>query len=388
MKILFKHFLYLLLFASVSLNFIVILVEFNYRAKIKRLERMALFQNTPCENIDSFKKDLVNGSIDILHKGIDVYVPRENGWIKDHFYDITKKQYTFNDVQYNWSEMGFLMSELLSYAQNTKNKSLVLEVKNQFDMNILNNVHADRTDQCIYGKVAIQLYDIFKDKKYKDFADNEYNWLKKRNTPDFGIKYITDSKGNAVDGIGTYNPFLIEYSKYFAKPEAYQLALEQIEFWCEHGVDIQTGLPCVGFSTLPPYEKHGTLNWGRGCSWYAIGLLNIKVDDLSLKTKELVQKFNETIKVIWLRERKFSQFIGQNMDIDFSATAPLLYYMYKNNIYTPTHEELLSYSQYMDNNIMWYSSGACRYAGGPYINSGSSQRLSQAFMLKLLNEVK
>ncbi len=322
--------------------------------------------------------------------------PIEYGWFKDHLLEtIYGDRDIFNAVHYRFSEMGYLMSAMLETALVKGDTATIVAVKDAFDKNVLAVDFSKevRTDWSIEGKVAIQLYDITHDLKYKEFADREYELLKNRETSD-GILYIADRKCNYVDGVGIFNPFLVMYSERFDVPEAYKLAVRQIDLWCKHGVDLETGVPCMEYSLSYPYEKHRDANWGRGCTWFALGLLYINKSDLSPQTLQLVNKFDDTIKAIWERDHQFTQFLGvtdfdgRRIDIDLSATLPLIYYLHKENIITLEKKQLLFYSQYMEDKIMWHSSGGSFYPGGFNVNFGSSQRLSQAFMLKLINEVK
>lgn len=375
---------------SICMNALFLYSEFNYKKNIKEQVRKSAIQNPVVPSSQIFTNELIKGSCSILDSGIDVYVPTENISLRQRIDEtIHGYQCDFNNIHYRYSEMGFLMIALLENAKKVNNVQLIEKVKECFDKNILEGeINYNKTDWCIEGYVAILLYDLTKDNKYKEFADKEYRWLLEHNTEANGILYIPQKNTNFVDGVGIFNPFLVYYSTYFYNVDAYKLACSQIDKYCKYGVDIQTGLPSLGYSILPPYEKQGSANWGRGCAWFALGLLMIDKDDLLPETRMLVDKFNNTLVEIWKREKQFTQFIGQEGEIDLSATLPLLYYLYKKRLLVINRNDLLIYSTYMADGVLWHSSGACRYPGGPYINSGSSQRLSQAFMLKLLNEVR
>lgn len=67
--------------------------------------------------------------------------------------------------------------------------------------------------------------------------------------------------------------------------------------------------------------------------------------------------------------------------IDLSATLPLVWHLYSKNRINLSENEILEYSKYMYNNIMFHSSGVLFERE---VQFTSSQRLSQAFMLNII----
>lgn len=80
-----------------------------------------------------------------------------------------------------------------------------------------------------------------------------------------------------VDTVGMACPFLIKYAIEYREEEYISLAMNQIREYRKHGVDENSKLPFHGFRN-DSYELLGVCGWGRGCAWWAIGLID------SLKT--------------------------------------------------------------------------------------------------------
>lgn len=76
-----------------------------------------------------------------------------------------------------------------------------------------------------------------------------------------------------VDTLGLVCPFLMLYAKNYDRPEIAKLAVFQLEMYHRYGILPGTSLPNHAFnvdSKLPL----GVYGWGRGISWYLIGLLD------------------------------------------------------------------------------------------------------------------
>ena len=97
--------------------------------------------------------------------------------------------------------------------------------------------------------------------------------------------------------------------------------------------------------------------------------------------------FNNNICALWNDKHCFGQFVGEGEKKDLSAELPIIYYLFKSNLLHITKNDILEYGKFLHDGIMYNSSssnsGIIRYGTniGPNI-------LAQAFMLKLLNEVK
>lgn len=248
------------------------------------------------------------------------------------------------------------------------------------------NIPFEVVDQSPIGIGAIYLDSLKKDSKYKAYADNLFQWLKNRDG-DYGILYGNDNSRSLVDALGMVVPFLMKYAQTYHCEEAENFAYKTIEKYIEYGCDNTTGVPAFSYRTEPPHIKMGMTNWGRGISWFCLGLLSIDESRLFSDVFGKVNAFQVTLYELWKQDHSFSQFVGENNKKDLSAELPILYYLYKKQKIELTGNDILQYSKYMHNGEMYNLSssntGIIRYgvAYGPYM-------LSDAFMLKLINEVE
>lgn len=279
-----------------------------------------------------------------------------------------------------------MMQALYTIAKQSNDHETMELVRQAFDKYCL-NLDIQRVDQSVYGTVAIYLFKEYGGGKYKDYAEKVYNYLKNKNTKEYGIRFLDNySTSNHVDGIGVFNPFLVTYAKEFNVSEAYSIALQNFELYTKYGVD-EWGRPSQLYNTIPPYERTGRPNWGRGFAWYALGAISLNEEDMTEDCKAKLQNFKDYIVSVWERDHKFTHFINKATDdIDLSATLPLLYYMYTNSLIALTEDELLQLSTFMVDGIMYHSSGVLM--NNREYQFASSQRLSQAFMLNLISAYK
>ncbi len=376
-----KYIFYAIFTASIIANIIFFLSDGILYLRVRWNRHIENNYSEKCKDIKDFRDNIYKAGLDIVKNGESVVVPARVGLFTDNLEDNISLKKEDAASKYQWAEMNFLILYSLEYAIKSDDTESQKEIIDVFDKYIIDKDFT-RVDQCVAGCVAIELYKLTKNKKYKEYADKEYNWLKQQNTTDFGIKYM-DWPGNAVDGLGMHNPFLILYSKTFNNRDAYLLAVEQIEKWNKYGIDKDTGLPAYFYRYKYPNVKMGNINWGRGNSWYVLGLCDIDINDYSAQTAENVRKFIQTTKELYNQNKCFHQYIGQVDKIDLSATLPIIYYLQKIGEIKLSDNDLLEYSIYMHNGLLYNSSGSQSQMNSGCPFSGPN-RISQAFMLKLL----
>lgn len=381
-----KFILKLVFIISILLNILFVSVEYYNHYNYNKLDYLLAFETDKQPSIESFQNELLNGGKYITENQIDLYVPTQRNTFVDRFYDLyrggTRNSWRV-ETQYKWSEAGYMLQAMWDAAKLNADTCLLDYIRQTFDLHCLNS-ELKNVDQSVYGHLSILLYEEYKDPKYKEFADCNYNWLKSLYEEQFGIRFFKNVSMNHVDAVGVYNPFLIKYSKAFDCPEAYDLAVKCLELWIEYGVEPSLGRPSQCFRTNPPYEKVGRSDWGRGFAWYMLGFNDIDRADLSDNANALIDKFVDYIKYIYERDGKFTQFVNSpSGDIALDATLPLLWYLYKEQLVDVSENDILEYSKYMKDGVMYHSSGILKKVP---VNNSSSQRLSQAFMLNIINE--
>ena len=384
-----KYFIYGITGFSIIINILFLYIEIRQRNSMHEFWRMLCIQNPPLENTNEFKEQIIIGAQDILTKGINIPEQYEYTSLKEKIGNLFyNKKSNFNDIAFKYGENAFLMESLLEYAFYTRNKQIDDFVIKKFDENILNESNTlKKVDQVPYGCVAIELYEITHKKKYKDYAQLVFNFLSKRDTTNIGILY-SDGERQNVEATGYICPFLMKYSSYFNCTKAKDIAIRQIENYCKYACDPNNGMPTIVWKRFPPYNALYSNNWGRGNAWFCIGLLSVKESDLTDFTQNIIKKYCNTLINIYKRNGAFHQYLDlPETGIALDAELPLLYFLHKKNKLILHKKDLLKYSQYLQDGVLYHSSGVYHQLYGPCYIVGSSNRLSSAFMIKLLNEI-
>lgn len=326
------------------------------------------------KNVLKFKKELYEGSIQIIRSGKRPEFPTLTDLTITHRARRLMWQDPVSKYTLYGSECGWLFFSCVQEYSD--------ELKKIFDNNWLNAPFIE-VDGCQCGMIALLLHDIYKEEKYISYADKMYNWLTTRDT-DFGILYRNSFRVVAVDVIGMAIPFLMLYSTKTSQIEAKRLAIKTVDLFLTHGVDKETGMPCYGFRYQYPHIKIGCSNWGRGVSWLVIGLTYISESELCENSRKMIDRLNATLMELYNQEHGFSQFVGQIEKKDLSAELPILYYLRSKRLITLSENDLLLYSQFMHDGVMWSSSSS--HTGKLlYGVNMSPNMLSQAYMIRLLN---
>ncbi len=147
-----------------------------------------------------------------------------------------------------------------------------------------------------------------------------------------------------VDTVGMACPFLIKYGIEKEEPQAIALAIKQIKSFYKNGFYKKTGLPFHSYDSLS-LNKGGIIGWGRGCGWWAIGLmesyksvrksLNEKSNDDSLRTleeykeflAECIEEFTQSLILAQMPNGAWSRHFYFDTVGDTSATAVLSWFL-------------------------------------------------------------
>ena len=362
----------------VNILFILSSVLFDFKAFLADREKKTL--SAMNSTVEEFRKEIADASFKMIQNGAG-YAPTRRGHIIEQLeYNLCGESREHNFTR---SEMGWMFYAVLEDAIKNKDEDRISELESIFRKDVMNKPFK-KVDQSLYGMVAILLHRTTQNNEYKSYADSLYAWLQSINSK-FGMQYVVGSSINLVDGVGMYTPFLVFYSEEYGIKEAYDLAIEQVYIYNKYGVDKETGMPCHGFYTSEPYIKAGSINWGRGTAWYALGLYPIKMMDYNDENKEIVCKFNKSILKLKSEDNTYSQFIGEVGGADLTATLPILYYLQKAGIIKLRKDELLRFSIYSHNGLLKNSSGPTQALNRCSEFTGSNP-LAQAFMLLLLLE--
>lgn len=371
---------------SLSLNYIFYKADIEYWLEYRRICQIESTPSPILNSIEVFHDELIQGALTYFRNETRLELP---GYEDLSFWERFKKSQSRKELTvmslYYTDNDSFLFLELLNDAINRNDKEQVEYLKNYFDSHVL-NLPFNYTAQAMQANISIKLYQYSKEEKYKIHAGQIYRWLLQQET-EFGILYIKGMRSSLVDVLGVIIPFLVEYSNIFNCPKAKEIALKQIEIYTKYGCDKETGMPAFAYSIKTPHIKVGLMNWGRGISWYVIGLSCINLNDLSFECQETIRRMNDTLSEIWNKEHQFGHFVYDHdgWERDLTAELPIIWYLNKNGYIKLSNSDILQYSQYMHDGIIYNcsngNSGAIRYG----VNHGPMM-LGQAFALRLTNK--
>lgn len=172
--------------------------------------------------------------------------------------------------------------------------------------------------------LAFSLLKATEDKQsIKPAMDKTFELVKSFCDEDGIVQYNNNSGNYYVDSIGLVCPFLAEYGAVYNNVESQKLCLNQIAFFTSRGLCDKNSLPnhCI--------KKDGTpvsvYAWGRGCAWYALGLIDsfdYLPEDGKNRLLPVIKKFADTLLKYELPEGGFSNLLTVS-GYDSSATAAL-----------------------------------------------------------------
>ncbi len=188
--------------------------------------------------------------------------------------DIIKGNYKRNAIQH-WQKAALILG-LTECHKKTKNKLCRKEIDAFLKSNFSNGNWKDQPqeiDGVILAYAVLNIYWINHD-NYKPIYDTAYQLIQDLVGIDGTVAYRKYAINyRFVDTIGFICPFLVLFGIKFNRPEAIDLAINQITAFNENGLLLNTNIPCHTYeitNNLPV----GLFGWGRGMGWYAIGLID------------------------------------------------------------------------------------------------------------------
>jgi len=233
----------------------------------------------------------------------------------------TSKEYRL----YNYPR-AYLFYGLSEFFVKTQKQIKLKELKKTFDNFIgfgnHNTFEINRIDQIPFGLTALTLYEEFGEVKYLDFSKQLYVYLLKLRGKDGIISYREGQDVVFADTLGMIVPFLIKYNKYRENENLLELAKLQLDYYIQHGIDKASFIPSHAIHRTTKV-KVGSINWGRGISWYLIALSNYYH-----QTGEFEKEFKNvlaTLNKLRTPEGLWQQFPGSYGKFDASASTTFLY---------------------------------------------------------------
>ena len=373
--------LYSIFLVSIAGNVAFFLADGITYLRVYQLQKTERTNFPKALNTEDFRQEVFNANMKILMSGNRPDIPNfPTGVIERIKYNIGYDQPSH--PFFEGGEPNHVMVATLQDAICRHDTVSIASIREIFDSRIL---HTELTEvDCSYsGGVAILLYQLTSNEKYKDYADNTLNWLVNRDTENGILYWKNNNKFQLNDGYGMYLPFLNAYSKAFGDTVSRKLIVKQMEIAAKYLMDSVSGIPVHGFTLDENHSKVMMCNFGRGISWFVSGLVDLDTSDLSTVCLEAICRLDSTLCKIWEKEGHFSQFPGQGGPSDLSAELPILYYLSHKGLVQLSDDQLLQYSTMADNGLLYHSSGSVTTT---YSNLTGPNILAQAFILRLLNE--
>lgn len=308
--------------------------------------------------------------------------------IPEYLHHIVQGRKLYSVFQYG--EFGYFLHYLFLYAQNTKDETLMREVKRQVDKGLLkgqNSLQIVRNDQCSYGCILLDLYQQYKEDKYKQIAKSIVARLDSIDKKDGIVRYRETSHKQDVDCIGLVCPFLNQYAQTFSDSHVDSLSAKMINDYSRYGMDYLTGLPCQAYDTKTAIK---TLNadWGRGCGWFCLGVSTMNKSLQDSLCRHNISKLDSTLVSL---SPLYNQFVGQGdaSKPDMSATVFITYYLQAKGIYGGGKNQFLkTLRPYTDEDgfIRYNSPSISRQGEAP--NAFQKHHVGQAVALYLLSVLK
>lgn len=286
--------------------------------------------------------------------------------------------------EFGYGEYALLLHFSYLYAQDRNDTQLMQLIKDKFDKGFKTGGGIiERQDQIAYGNVAIDLYNKTGEAFYKQFADRLFTRLDSLASIDGLVLYREGTREQHVDAIGLVCPFLFYYARTFTNNRADELGNIMAQEYVRWGTDDVTGIPVQTYD-IKNHVKMNHANWGRGISWYLMGIENMTSSDSvvsnRIKTLELTLSVNNS--------HMYNQYFSQGDYPDMSATIPVLLYLKKKNRIDIRSNELSKLiAPYCDaNGILRYNSPSIAYPHqGVSVTIKSLQ--SQAMLLYMLGSL-
>lgn len=286
--------------------------------------------------------------------------------------------------EFGYGEYALLLHYSYLYALDRNDTQLMQLIREKFDKGFRNGGGIiERQDQIAYGNVAIDLYNRTGDIFYKKFADRLFSRLDSLASIDGLILYREGTREQHVDAIGLVCPFLFYYARTFSNNRADELGNKMTEEYVRWGTDDVTGIPAQTYD-IESHVKMNHANWGRGISWFLMGIENMTMRDSVVSNRISTLEHTLLANTSYL----YNQYFSQGDCPDISATIPVLLYLKKKNLISIKRGELAKLiAPYCDaDGILRYSSPSIAFPHeGVSVTIKSLQ--SQAMLLYMLGSL-
>lgn len=373
---------------SITINLIIfVFISKNLFIKVSR--KFNRVQQKKEIDFESFENFVIESGIKMIQSNNSKMVWGQNsGFLKEILSRIYKSSYyDYKIYNYPRAFLFFGITEYLKTSEVELSDEKWNIIKKNFDKLFFkpsSHRKIKRIDEVPFGIVSINLFEKYKENKYKDFVDSIFIFIKKLIKNDL-IFYRENSNVVMNDSLGMTIPFLISYYQAFKSNEAKSITLNQIEYYIKYGVDHGTRLPSHGIN-FQNKVKVGSTNWGRGIGWYFLALS--KACTFSSSFQSEFDQLKETIVKLKRQDGSWDQFLGQKSKFDASSTVLFLYGLILNN-----HKEFNKSELYETLKDKISNKGEIEHTSGDtyslnnYSNLFGVSELSQGVLILILSEL-
>jgi unsaturated rhamnogalacturonyl hydrolase len=213
--------------------------------------------------------------------------------------DMLHGNYTKSAIQH-WQEASLILglSEYTQQSGDKEAKDRILKfLKTMFNCNGQWIEKPKHVDAAILAYAVMKADSIRTDtNKYKHAFDYIWKLIKEHIGKDGTVRYRNSMESyRYVDTIGFICPFLIAYGIKYNKQQCVQLAIKQIKEYEKYGMLQEHHIPSHAYK-IENKVPLGLYGWGRGCGWFAIGLIDswreLPEDNLyKAELEEIIKKF-------------------------------------------------------------------------------------------------
>ena len=226
---------------------------------------------------------------------------------------------------YDYGEYGYMLFFSYLYSLEKKNKELARLIEEKFRIGYNIKYHSvSRNDQTSYGCIAALIGRNTHQDDCLSFCDMLYHRMDSLYKENGNVLYREGDSNQHVDGIGLICPFLNIYGEMFHKGQSDTIVCRMIRDYLAYGVDPVTGIPAQSYNSKTKI-KDRRCNWGRGVSWWLLGLSNYH-GYLSKEDTSLIHRGDSTLLALY---PNYTQYLGNlsGDGYDMSALIPILFYL-------------------------------------------------------------
>ena len=352
----------------------------------RKVRKLVFFQG----NYELYVSNVIKASLDMYNTNEPEMILNDNkDFITQFSILISRLKSPNNEWNYNFPK-AFLILGLFDYYE-CKNFETIIKISDFYiDKYYKKELKFDCIMRIPYALFFLKVYSKTKDKKLLRVIHEAYSNILEWRSDNNIIYYFRKGKHlhsnlHYVDGLGMYIPFLVEYYKVFNENKAIEIAKYNMDYYINYGTDRN----CLPFHNINNNINLGPNNWGRGVSWFILGLMPLfEIDE---KYIDFGNKLLCTLEKIKNEKFVWSQFPGASFRIDSSVTVPILLLYFKLGKISDKKDidylKNILFKLTLRNGKIYYNSGDTRDIN-TYSKEFSTSEFTQGILLSLLSIIE